>query len=89
MNKMTKTFCHFVSYLNYLPRYGRSYRLIPPAERVKEDDLFDPPVWGWRKNGYWGMNLLDRFGLLWKYIDETNPELEEWRNDIENNGALE
>jgi len=84
MNRLTKTFCHCVTYLNYIPRYGRYYRLIPPAERVKEDDLFDPVQWAWRRHGWWGMNILDRMGLMWKYIDETNPVLKDWHgNDLE------
>lgn len=86
MNKMTKMFCHYVMYLNWIPRYGRYYTFLSEEERT-DDKWHGPAQWAWRKHGWWGMNILDRMGLMWKYIDETNPELKEWRN--ENDGALE
>jgi len=27
-------------------------------------------------HGHWGLDILDDMGLLWKYIDELNPEFE-------------
>jgi hypothetical protein len=74
MNKITKIFCRCILNLNYIPRYGRLYTLLPKEERAI-GKFVGPAEWRWQKNGLWGVNLLDDLGLLGKYIDETNPEI--------------
>lgn len=68
MNKWTMKFCHIVLQLDRIPRYGRLYTY---HGSLKREDM--TKHWEWQRRGRWGMNLLDRMGLMWKYIDATNP----------------
>ncbi len=71
MNRWTKLFCKVVSYLDYIPRYGRLYRWDTETDKIDKK-----PHWRFMWHGHWGLDILDDMGLLWKYIDELNPEFE-------------
>lgn len=73
MNRWQVLLCRCVMQLDRIPRYGRLYRLRTETRTVDKK-----PHWEWQRRGRWGMNLLDRMGLLWKYIDHTNPG---WADD--------
>lgn len=59
-------FCHLVIQLDRFPRYGRLYRGVRRPEGGWD---FKGPEWVWQRRGRWGLHLLDRMGLLWRYID--------------------
>lgn len=63
MNIQTLLFCRVILYLDYIPRYGRYYRVLG-------DGLFGPTEWKFWKRGYWGTNILDKLGLLDRIIDQ-------------------
>ena len=64
MNLCLYLFCRVVVQLNRIPRYGRYYRLRP-------EGLEQTARWAWSQNGRWGWDLLDRMGLFWDYLDES------------------
>jgi len=72
MNRRTWWFCRLVTQLDWIPRYGRLYRL----ERVPTTSEADPnwksaaAEWRWQKRGHWGLNLLSKLNLLWPFLDE-------------------
>ncbi len=70
MNKAKKRFCEAILLLNYLPRYGRTYDLDKMSSLLELDK--QKPVWKFFRYGFWGTNILDRFGLLWEYLEETD-----------------
>lgn len=70
MNRPTWILCRLIVRLDRIPRYGRLYRLLGD---IDDDGLrrIGPAQWTWQRWGRWGLNLLDRLGLLWQYIDEA------------------
>lgn len=70
MNRPTWILCRLIMRLDRIPRYGRLYEVRPPWD--DDDDVaLGPAQWTWQHHGRWGLNLLDRLGLLWQYIDEV------------------
>lgn len=65
MNKWTMKFCKLIVKLDRIPRYGRLYTL---------NSAILKPEWRYQKHGLWGMNILDRLGLFWAFIDETDKD---------------
>jgi hypothetical protein len=72
MSRATWILCSLIARLDRIPRYGRLYPLRPRDP----DNLVGPARWTWQRRGHWGLNLLNRLGLLWQYIDEA-----EWRHN--------
>ena len=76
MSPLKYRFCYLVSFLNYLPRYGRLYRLRLSSDgrlERREDGRYTRKrdvEWRWQRYGHWGLNLLDRAGLYWPFHDE-------------------
>ena len=70
MNKMKMKFCHLILYLNMIPRYGRFYTYKGLDEN---GDIITEKHWMYVKNGFWGINILDRMNLFWPYLDATQP----------------
>lgn len=74
-------FCRQVMRLDRIPRYGRLYPLRGPGGVMDRLDARDEGrtipkkavEWRYQRRGHWGLNLLDRMGLLWPYIDATQP----------------
>jgi len=65
--------CRVVLLLDAIPRYGRLYQWLGLDDNG--DVKMGNARWTWQRRGRWGLNLLDHFGLLWRYIDATNPEV--------------
>ncbi len=70
MNKAKKTMCEAILLLNYVPRYGRTYSL----EKISDlsELVNQKPEWVFFRYGFWGTNILDKCGLLWQYVEETD-----------------
>lgn len=89
MNPVKYWLCYVVSYLNYLPRYGRLYRLRMGTDgrlERSEDGRFTrrrDVEWRWQRYGHWGLNLLDRVNLYWPFHDEMRR-----RYDVKTLGTL-
>lgn len=77
MNKALALFCRLVLLLEYIPSYRRYYVWDPEVDIWGPGALKIKPVWRWSWRGSWGINLLARLGLLWRYIDHTNPWTDE------------
>jgi len=60
--------CWSVCKLDRIPRYGRYYRIDIKTRK------FSKAQWKYYRRGRWGMNILDRLGLFWPYLDYLNPE---------------
>lgn len=60
--KVKLAFCIAVLYLNHIPRFGRLYYLDKYDNKKRE--------WRFMRNGFWGINILDRMGLFWWYTDQ-------------------
>jgi hypothetical protein len=69
MNPWLVRFCELVMQLDRMSRYGRYYRI----KTVNGEMVTSPARWSWQRRGRWGMNLLDRLGLLFPYIDHVDP----------------
>lgn len=65
-----RLFCWAICKLDRLPRYGRTYRLLPERK-------IGPAEWRYQKYGHWGMNILDNLGLFWPYLDYLHPGWDE------------
>jgi hypothetical protein len=71
MNGFLYWVCGKAMWLNRIPRYGRTYRvLVPDDSQPDGGPVLGPAEWGWHWRGYWGINLLQEFNLMWKYFDE-------------------
>jgi hypothetical protein len=83
MSPMLQWFCHLVMQLDRVPRYGRLYPWNGPGgvkDRIEAKHKGRPVPrkavrWHYQRRGRWGMNLLQRMGLMWRYFDATQP----WR----------
>lgn len=64
--------CRSILLLDRIPRYGRLYKVNMTVLRAGGDWLKCLiPEWRYMKRGYWGMNLLNRFGWLDLFIMES------------------
>jgi len=63
-----EAFCWCVMWLNLIPRYGRYYRWTGIRGEGHRRS-WDGPYWSFTWRGYWGMNILMRLGLFWRYTD--------------------
>jgi hypothetical protein len=61
--------CNLILQLDRLPRYGRYYELRPQRHPDDSEQL-GPAIWTWQRYGHWGINILDRLGWLWPWMDE-------------------
>lgn len=69
--KVKWIFCRVVMRLDWIPRYGRFYRVhFSEDSDGKKKTTLGPARWTWQRRGRWGMYLLDRMGLMWWFIDE-------------------
>jgi hypothetical protein len=74
MKRSTWWLCNMILYLDRIPRYGRLYRLedIPEdPDSMTRDWKKAAAIWTWQRHGHWGINLLDRMGLMWRWLDEA------------------
>jgi hypothetical protein len=86
MSPMLQRFCYLVMQLDRIPRYGRLYPLRGPGgvrDQIEAKHEGRPIPrravhWRYQRRGRWGMNLLQRMGLMWRYFDATQPS---WPND--------
>lgn len=69
MSRAKYRLCMWIMKLDRIPRYGRSYAMIRPAD--PEGSWTGPAQWGWQKHGHWGLNLLNKLGWLWEFVDEN------------------
>lgn len=62
-----------VSHLNYVPRYGRMYRLtqLDVASGDRRARFKREIHWAWQWRGHWGDVLLMRIGMYWDFLDES------------------
>jgi hypothetical protein len=74
MNIALRAFCWTIMRLDYIPRYGRMYRTVEPI-RVGKPIVWTKPEWHYMKRGLWGFRLLNRIGLLGKYLKYHNPDI--------------
>ena len=56
-------FCWTVMRLNYLPRYGRYYTAVRHGKEV----TWDGPHWAFTRHGFWGLNILIKMKLFFRY----------------------
>jgi len=72
-------FCWAVMWLNRIPRYGRLWRWIGADDLDLDfnDKTKWVKHWRWQRRGWWGVNLLNSMGLMWRYFDYRNPEPED------------
>ena len=95
MNRRTALFCRVVMQLDRIPRYGRLYRMPrdPETGKLYRSTSLMIKEWRWQRRGRWGMNLLDKMGLFWPYLDHCNPGLKDWEGEhhrqIEETGTCE
>jgi hypothetical protein len=90
MPRWARRLCHLILQLDRIPRYGRLYPAFGPGGLFERLDAQAKglPVparkakWRYMKYGRWGLNLLDKIGLLWPYVDTTNPFGEEDDPDV-------
>lgn len=61
--------CRVILLLDLIPRYGRLYDVVPDAKDTGHRNL-GPSRWTWQRRGHWGLNILERFRLLWPYLKE-------------------
>jgi hypothetical protein len=81
VNPALRQFCHLVMQLDRIPRYGRLYPMRGPGgvkDRIEARHEGRPVPkkavsWRYQRRGRWGMNLLRRMGLFWRYLDATQP----------------
>lgn len=67
-------FCWTVWQLNRVPRFGRLYRVPRNAEgklMFGREHLIKE--WKWQRHGHWGLNILKRMGLLWRWLYHQEP----------------
>ena len=70
MNRAKYRLCGWIIQLDRIPRYGRTYVVIPPSE-PEGNFSRGPAQWTWQRHGHWGLNLLNKLGWLWEYVDEN------------------
>lgn len=71
MNGFQFWVCGKLLWLDRIPRYGRTYLLLPSDPDLPDGGpAIGPPEWGWQWRGHWGINLLSRFNVMWTYLDE-------------------
>lgn len=70
MNSVQFTFCRALCYLDWIPRYGRFYSYKGDLSGLRNRGNWTKH-WCYQQHGRWGTSLLDRMGLLWKFIDEN------------------
>jgi hypothetical protein len=64
-----EAFCWCVMWLDLIPRYGRYYRWTGVVDEGEHRRTWDGPHWSFQRYGHWGMNVLIRLGLFWRYTD--------------------
>lgn len=71
MNRFQYWVCGRLLWLDRIPRYGRTYAMLPSdPDEPDGGSAIGPAVWGWQRYEHWGINLLDRFNYMWKFLDE-------------------
>lgn len=66
-------FCCVVSWLDYIPRYGRLFSYTKRDLRLLHEARPPSPRsyrWSWQRYGLWGFHFMTRHQLFWPFLDE-------------------